>query len=131
MAAETEAEVTGIDLSDPRRDRPQAGCGAWRQRAVRGGRRRGLRYPDESFDIVTSSVGAIFAPNHAVVASELARVCRTGGRLALTAWATEGGVDEFFKIIGRYAPPPATRSGHGPGGVIPRTAMKLLEARSR
>lgn len=41
-----------------------------------------LPYDDSEFDIVTSSVGAIFAPDHARVASELARVCRPGGRLA-------------------------------------------------
>ena len=70
-----------------------------------------LPYPDESFDILTSSVGAIFAPDHEAVASELARTCRPGGRLALSAWATDGGVDEFFEIIARYAPPPPPGAG--------------------
>jgi ubiquinone/menaquinone biosynthesis C-methylase UbiE len=103
MAAETGAEVTGLDLS------PTLIETARRQAAERSASSRfevgdveALGYPDESFDIVTSSVGAIFAPNHDLVASELARVCRAGGRLALTAWATDAGADEFFEIIGRY-----------------------------
>jgi SAM-dependent methyltransferase len=45
-----------------------------------------LPYPNESFDVVSSSVGAIFAPNHETVASELARVLGPGGRLGLVAW---------------------------------------------
>ena len=45
-----------------------------------------LPYDDASFDVVSSSVGVIFAPDHARVAHELARVCRPGGRLGLTAW---------------------------------------------
>ena len=45
------------------------------------------------------------------MASELARTCRPGGRLAVSAWATDGGVDEFFEIIARYAPPPPPGAG--------------------
>ena len=45
-----------------------------------------LHYADASFDVVSSSVGVIFAPDHERVASELARVCRPGGRIGLTAW---------------------------------------------
>jgi len=70
-----------------------------------------LPYPDASFDVVTSSVAAIFAPDHEAVASELGRTCRSGGRLALSAWATDGDVDEFFDIIATYAPPPPPGAG--------------------
>lgn len=45
------------------------------------------------------------------MASELARVCRPEGRLALTAWTSGGEVDEFFQIIGSYAPPPPEGAG--------------------
>jgi SAM-dependent methyltransferase len=45
-----------------------------------------LPYETASFDVVTSAVGAIFAPDHQEVARELARVCRPVGRLGLTAW---------------------------------------------
>lgn len=45
-----------------------------------------LPYEDAGFDAVSSAFGAIFAPDHERAAGELARVCRPGGRLALTAW---------------------------------------------
>ena len=70
-----------------------------------------LPYEDGAFDIVTSSVGVIFAPDHPRVASELARVVRPGGRLALSAWTADGTIGEFFKLIGGYAPPPPEGAG--------------------
>lgn len=70
-----------------------------------------LPYEDETYDVVTSSVGVIFAPDHQRVASELARVLRPGGKLALTAWTVEGTVGEFFGLIARYAPPPPEGAG--------------------
>ena len=45
-----------------------------------------LPFADATFDVVTSSFGCMFAPRHRVVADELARVLRPGGRLVLTAW---------------------------------------------
>ncbi|MGH7359827.1 MAG: class I SAM-dependent methyltransferase, partial [Candidatus Rokuibacteriota bacterium] len=39
-----------------------------------------LAHPAATFDVVVSSFGTIFAPDHAVVAAELARVCRPGGK---------------------------------------------------
>ena len=112
MALETGAKVTGADLA------PVLVETARRQAAERGADVtfevadvEALPYGDASFDVITSSVGAIFAPNHATVASELARVCRPGGRLGLTAWTSGGEVDEFFQIIGSYAPPPPEGAG--------------------
>ena len=70
-----------------------------------------LPYPDQSFDVVTSSVGAIFAPDHGAVATELARVCRPGGRVGLTAWTTDGRIDRFFEIIASFAPAPPPGAG--------------------
>ena len=40
-----------------------------------------LPFEDESFDVVISSIGAMFAPHHQQVADELIRVCRPGGRV--------------------------------------------------
>lgn len=65
-----------------------------------------LPYDDASFDIVTSSVGAIFAPDHAAVARELARVTRPGGTLGLTAWLPGPGVQDVFALTAPFAPAP-------------------------
>lgn len=66
---------------------------------------------DASFDVVSSSVGVIFAPDHARVASELARVCRPGGRVGLTAWKKESGVGAMFAAMAPFMPPPPDGAG--------------------
>jgi len=42
-----------------------------------------LPYPAAGFDVVLSSFGVMFAPEHAQAAGELMRVCRPGGRIGL------------------------------------------------
>src|SRR4051794_38952503 len=42
-----------------------------------------LPYPDGSFDVVTSTFGAMFAPDQAATGAELVRVLRPGGRLGM------------------------------------------------
>lgn len=60
-----------------------------------------LPYADASFDVVSSSCGAVFAPDQAAVARELARVCRPGGRVGLTAWR---GGDELSTLVDSFRP---------------------------
>lgn len=50
-------------------------------------------YADGEFDVVCSCFGVIFAPDRERVAHELARVCRPGGRLGLTAWLPDSELD--------------------------------------
>ena len=66
-----------------------------------------LPFPDASFDVAMSTVGVMFAPDHARCASEMLRVVRDGGRIALANWTPEGFVGQLFKTIGAYVPPPA------------------------
>ena len=66
-----------------------------------------LPYADASFDVVLSCIGAMFAPRHQRTADELVRVCRPGGTIGLLSWTPEGFIGQMFKIVGRYAPPPA------------------------
>ena len=66
-----------------------------------------LPFEDASFDVVTSSAGAMFAPDHQAVADEMLRVCRPGGTIGLITFANEGMSAAFFALIGEYAPPPA------------------------
>lgn len=49
-----------------------------------------LPLPDDAFDVVTSTFGVFTAEHPTVAAAELARVCRPGGVIALTAWAAGG-----------------------------------------
>jgi len=65
-----------------------------------------LPYPDQSFDLVVSLIGAMFAPRPDLVASEMLRVCRAGGRIVMANWTPEGHVGQMFKVIGKYVPPP-------------------------
>lgn len=65
-----------------------------------------LPFEDESFDVVLSTFGCMFAPRHDVTARELARVLRPGGRLGLCNWTPEGAVGDFFRTIGAHLPPP-------------------------
>ena len=64
-----------------------------------------LPFPDEEFDVVTSSFGAIFAPNHQAVANEMVRVCRAGGTIGILAFTPEGLISDFFGALAPYAPP--------------------------
>ena len=65
-----------------------------------------LPFDNESFDIVMSSIGAMFAPHHQDVADELIRVCRPDGTIGLLSWTPEGTIGALFKTIGPFAPPP-------------------------
>jgi SAM-dependent methyltransferase len=65
-----------------------------------------LPFDDESFDVVMSSIGAMFAPHHQEVADELVRVCRRGGTIGLLSWTPEGMIGALFRTMGPFAPPP-------------------------
>jgi ubiquinone/menaquinone biosynthesis C-methylase UbiE len=65
-----------------------------------------LPYPDSSFDVVLSTFGVMFAPDHPRSAAEMLRVCRRGGRIGMANWTPEGFVGQLFRIVGRHVPPP-------------------------
>lgn len=66
-----------------------------------------LPFEKARFDVVVSTFGVMFAPNHARAASELLRVCRSGGRIGLASWTPTGFVGALLRLVGRYVPPPA------------------------
>ena len=66
-----------------------------------------LPYPDSSFDVVLSTFGVMFAPQHRRAARELLRVTRAGGRIGLANWTPEGFLGDLFRVLGSFAPPPA------------------------
>ena len=65
-----------------------------------------LPFENGSFDAVLSTFGVMFAPDQAKSASELARVCRPGGRIGLANWTPDSMVGQMFKVLGRQLPPP-------------------------
>jgi SAM-dependent methyltransferase len=99
-AARAGAEVTAVDISQGllaiAQAKPGAGPVDWSL-----GDAQALGFDDASFDVVVSCFAAIFASDHSAVARELARVCRPGGRLGLTAWRPEGGPHAVYQ---RFAP---------------------------
>jgi SAM-dependent methyltransferase len=105
-AAAAGARVTGIDLT-PRMleiaQRRAADAGVevqWTE-----GDAEALPFEDGRFDVVLSAFGCMFAPRHEVVADELARVLRPGGRLAVCSWTPEGAIGDFFRTVGAHLPP--------------------------
>ena len=107
-AARAGADVTGLDLAPglietARRRAEEEGLSI----AYDVGDAEALPYPDGSFDVVSSSVGVIFAPDHRAAASELARVVtRPAGRLGVSAWRPDQGICAMFKVMGEFQPPP-------------------------
>jgi ubiquinone/menaquinone biosynthesis C-methylase UbiE len=106
-AAVAGGKVTGLDITpelfeDGRRRAAEAGVEIeWVE-----GDAEELPFEDESFDVVLSTFGCMFAPNHEVAAAEIARVLRPGGRLGVAAWRPEGSIGQFFMTIAKHAPAP-------------------------
>lgn len=66
-----------------------------------------LPFESGSFDVVLSTFGAMFAPDHARTAHEMLRVAKPGGRIGLANWTPDGFVGRVFKLMGAHVPPPA------------------------
>jgi SAM-dependent methyltransferase len=71
-----------------------------------------MAFDDASFDIVTSTCGVMFAPDHEAIARELARVTKAGGRLALACWQPGTGMHDVFAMMAPYLPPPVPGAGN-------------------
>jgi SAM-dependent methyltransferase len=112
LAAQRGAKVIGQDLAPVLIDTA-------RQRAAEEGAEvefevgdaEAMSYEDASFDIVTSTCGVMFAPDHAAIAEELARVTKPGGRIALACWMPGTGMAEVFAMMRPFLPPPAPGAG--------------------
>lgn len=65
-----------------------------------------LPFDSDSFDYVTSTIGAMFAPNQEKTASELVRVARPDGTIGMINWRPEGFIGELFRTIAKHVPPP-------------------------
>ena len=106
-AAEAGGVTTGLDitpelLDDARRNAAEAGVEIeWVE-----GDAEDLPFEDGSFDVVLSTFGCMFAPDHRKAATEIARVTKPGGRFGLACWRPDGNIGKMFATVGKYAPPP-------------------------
>ena len=112
-AAEAGADVVAADLT------PESLAAGEREARERGvdvewvvADAQALPFADGEFDVVVSSFGAMFAPDHGAVADELLRVCKPGGTIGMANFTAEGGVGEFFGVFAPYLPAP-------PPGALP------------
>jgi ubiquinone/menaquinone biosynthesis C-methylase UbiE len=97
-AARAGAEVVGIDISDDQLAKASSAADAEGLTIqFDEGDCEELPYTDAEFDAVASVFGAIFAADQERAAGEFARVCRPGGRLALTAWQRDAFSDLHTK----------------------------------
>lgn len=107
-AARKGIQVTGLDLAANLVQQARAKAAAEGLKVqVDEGDAEDLPYPDASFDVVMSLIGAMFAPRAELVASEMIRVCKPGGRIVMGNWTPEGHIGQMFKVIGKHVPPPA------------------------
>lgn len=65
-----------------------------------------LPFEGEAFDVVMSSIGAMFAPRHQAAADELVRTCKPGGTIGLLSWTPEGMIGDLFATMKPFMPPP-------------------------
>jgi ubiquinone/menaquinone biosynthesis C-methylase UbiE len=105
-AARRGCEVVGVDYVPAllERGRIRAAAEHLSVEFLEGDAER-LPFPEATFDAVTSIYGVMFAPNHQLAASELLRVCRPGGRIALACWTPDGFIGETFRLFSRFLPP--------------------------
>jgi ubiquinone/menaquinone biosynthesis C-methylase UbiE len=105
-AARMGARVTGVDIApNLLAQARQRAASEGLQMTFADGDAEQLPFPDAHFDVVMSMFGAMFAPRPELVASELARVCRHGGKIAMANWTPDGFTGKLFQVTNRYLPP--------------------------
>ena len=106
-AAKTGAQVTASDLTPDLLEagRPRAEAEGVSLEWIEADAEN-LPFDDESFDVVMSSIGVMFAPHHQEAADQMVRVCRPGGTIALLSWTPEGMIGALFRAMGGFMPPP-------------------------
>ena len=110
-AAKLGAEVLGVDIAS---NLVEAGNRRAREHGLanirfeEGDACNLANHKDDSFDVVVSIFGAMFAPKPFEVAKEMVRVTRPGGRIVMGNWIPGDPtlVAQILKISSAYSPPP-------------------------
>lgn len=102
------ARVAALDLTPALLEQAKASAAlaghgdiAWHE-----GDAEALPFADESFDVVLSQFGHMFAPRPEVAVNEMLRVLKPGGTIAFATWPGEQLIGRLFSLIARYVPPP-------------------------
>ncbi len=105
-AARAGANVTGLDLTPKLLEvaRARASDAGLQIEFVEGDAEQ-LPFGEDSFDVVTSCFGVMFAPRQDVAVGELVRVARPGATIGVTAWTPEGYVGASFRKSASFMPP--------------------------
>jgi SAM-dependent methyltransferase len=115
VVARRGATVIGVDIARDLLDAAQAKAEA---EALPIGYQLGdaesLPFENEEFDAVVSTCGIMFASRPDAAAGELARVCRKGGRIALTTWLSDSNLFKMFEVMKQYMPPPPNPAPRSP-----------------
>ena len=100
IAAKDGLEVTGVDIAGNLVERARVRAQAESRRArFEEADADALPFEGTSFDLVTSLIGAVFAPRPHLVAKELLRVCEPGGTIAMANWTPHGFIGQMFKNV--------------------------------
>ena len=106
IAARDGLHVTGVDIAANLIERARSRAQAENLPArFEEADAEALPFEDESFDVVGSLIGAMFAPQPEAVAGELVRVCKPGGTIAMANWTPQGFVGHMFKAVSKFIAP--------------------------
>ena len=110
-AAKTGAHVLGVDIASnlvAAGNRRVKDMGITNCRFQEGDAANLKELKDQSFDLVVSIFGAMFAPRPHDVAKEMVRVAKRGGRVVMGNWIPGDPtlVAQILKICSAYTPPP-------------------------
>src|SRR5262249_21729253 len=115
LVARRGASVVGADIAEDLLEAARARAAAdGLSIEYRIGDAEDLPFATGEFDAVISTVGVMFASRQEAAAAELARVCRPGGRIALTTWTADGNVLKMFEVMKRYMPAPPNPAPRSP-----------------
>jgi SAM-dependent methyltransferase len=107
-AARRWCDVTGVDFAVSLLERARERAAVERLPITFfEGDAENLRFLNESFDVVLSTFGVMFAPNQAQAANELLRVCRRGGKIGLTNWTPNSFLSQLPRLVSKYITPRA------------------------
>ena len=115
VVARSGALVTGVDIATGLLDAARARAAAEGLPIdYRVGDAEDLPFEDGAFDAVISTCGVMFASRPDAAAAELARVCRRGGRIAITTWLSDSTLFGMFELMKRYMPAPSVPAPRSP-----------------